>query len=90
MSKVVQVKQCDIIRGECGYVAKCALARALNRTFKQKGWTISSNQIIRSPYNKAYRTLARDSDKVNRFLDKFDSRMNVRPIKFSIFAEKDW
>lgn len=86
MSKMVQVKQCDIVRGECGDNKKCALARALNRTFKQKGWGIRGAYDISSPYNRKYRVVNNDYDKVSNFIDKFDDKLKVRPIKFSIIA----
>jgi len=87
MSKVVQVKQCDIVRGECGDTQKCALARALNRTFKQKGWAIGAADDISSPYKKNYRVVNKDYQKVNQFINRFDSQEKVKPIKFSII---DW
>lgn len=87
MSKLVQVKQCDIVRGECGNDEKCALSRALNRTFKQKGWVVRDACSIYSPYKKRYRAVNKDDAKVNRFIRNFDNGATSRPIKFSIVVD---
>ncbi len=82
--KRVHVTWSDIKRAECGDPLTCAIAKALNRQCKQRGWHVHSASEIQSPYYTNYAVVDKDEYKVDNFIQMFDSGEKVRPISFDL------
>lgn len=84
VGKRVKVTWSDIKRVECGELLTCAVAKALNRQTKQRGWKVNCPANIESPYRVAYTVVSRDENKVENFIMNFDKGKKVRPISFDM------
>jgi len=81
----VSVTITDIKRGTAGDGTYCAVARALCRASRAKGWYVgqrcsSRGYYAKSPDNRLYEL----SDDVCRFIRKIDDGGSVEPIAFEI------
>ena len=84
MKKRIRLTWHDIKSADCGEPQTCAVAKALNRCCKQKGWTVVDPDDIHSPYKVAYQVVKKDALKVSNFIIDFDNKRKVRPIAFDI------
>lgn len=82
--KRVQVTWSDIKQSQCGEPLTCAVAKALNRQHKQRGWFVNCAAEIKSPYHVIYSVVSKDVSKVEKFISDFDDGVKVKPIAFDI------